>query len=84
MMDILEIMKARHSVRQYSSKKIEDEKQEQLSALVKECNRESGLNIQTIFDEPNCFNSRTAHYGKFSGVENYIALVGEKLACIII
>ena len=83
-MDILEIMKARHSVRQYSSKKIEDEKKEQLSALVKECNRESGLNIQIIFDEPNCFNSRMAHYGKFSGVENYIALVGEKLACIII
>lgn len=80
MMDILEIMKARHSVRQYSSKKIEDEKKEQLSALVKECNRESGLHIQIIFDEPNCFNSRMAHYGKFSGVENYIALVGEKSA----
>lgn len=79
-MDILEIMKARHSVRQYKEKKIEGEKREALSALVKECNAQSGLNIQIIFDEPKCFDSMMAHYGKFSGVENYIALVGKKSA----
>lgn len=79
-MDILDIMKARHSVRQYSAKKIEDEKKEILSALTNECNRESGMHIQIFFDEPKCFDSMMAHYGKFSGVENYIALVGEKNA----
>lgn len=78
MMDILEIMKARHSVRQYSGKKIESGKREILARLAEECNRESGLNIQIIFDEPKCFGSMMAHYGKFSGVENYIALVGKK------
>lgn len=77
-MDILEIMRARHSVRQYSPKKIENEKRETLIALAKECNKESGLHIQIIFDEPKCFDSMMAHYGKFSGVENYIALVGKK------
>lgn len=77
-MDILEIMKARHSVQQYSGKKIESGIRETLAALVSECNRESGLNIQIIFDEPKCFDSMMAHYGKFSGVENYIALVGKK------
>lgn len=77
-MDILEIMKARHSVRQYNEKKIENAKKEALVALISECNKESGLNIQIIFDEPKCFNSLMAHYGKFSGVENYIALVGKK------
>lgn len=77
-MDMLEIMRARHSVRQYSGKKIEDEKRETLIALAKECNRESGLNIQILFDEPKCFDSMMAHYGKFSGAENYIALVGKK------
>ena len=77
-MDILEIMKARHSVRQYSPKKIESEKKQVLTALAEECNRESGLNIQIIFDEPKCFDSMMAHYGKFSGAENYIALVGKK------
>ena len=77
-MDILEIMKARHSVRQYSGKKIESGIKESLIALASECSRESGLNIQIIFDEPKCFDSMMAHYGKFSGVENYIALVGKK------
>lgn len=77
-MDILEIMKARHSVRQYNEKKIEYEKREVLIALAQECNRESGLHIQLLFDEPKCFDSMMAHYGKFKGVENYIALVGKK------
>lgn len=77
-MDILEMMKARHSVRQYSGKKIEGDKREALAALVNECNKESGMHIQILFDEPKCFDSMMAHYGKFSGVENYIALVGKK------
>lgn len=77
-MDILEIMKARHSVRQYQGKKIGGSIRETLTALVRECNNESGLNIQILFDEPKCFDSMMAHYGKFAGVENYIALVGKK------
>jgi len=77
-MDILEIMKARHSVRQYQRKRIENGIREALTALVRDCNKESGLNIQIYFDEPKCFDSMMAHYGKFSGVENYIALVGKK------
>lgn len=81
-MDILDIMKARHSVRQYNGKKIEPDKRKALAALVKECNQESGMHVQILFDEPKCFNSIMAHYGKFSGVENYIALVGEKDASL--
>lgn len=79
-MEIMEIMKARHSVRQYSGKRIEDEKRNILTALADECNREGGMHIQILFDEPKCFDSLMAHYGKFRGVENYIALVGEKNA----
>lgn len=77
-MEILDIMKARHSVRQYTEKKIESEKRETLTTLVNECNRESGMDIQIFFEEPKCFDSMMAHYGKFSSVENYIALVGKK------
>lgn len=79
-MDILDIMRTRHSVRQYSGKKIENDKREALTALADECNEESGMHIQILFDEPKCFDSMMAHYGKFSGVENYISLVGEKSA----
>lgn len=77
-MELIEIMQARHSVRQYTDRTIETEKREKFLNLVKECNKESGLNIQILFDEPKCFGSMMAHYGKFSGVSNYIALVGKK------
>ncbi len=79
-MKTLEIMRARHSVRQYKNQPIEQEKKESLQKLVNNCNKESGLHIQLLFDEPKCFDSMMAHYGKFSGVSNYIALVGKKSA----
>lgn len=77
-MEIIEIMKARHSVRQYTNKPIEQEKRNILDNMVKSINNESGLHIQIIYDEPKCFDSFMAHYGKFSGVQSYIALVGKK------
>ena len=39
---------------------------------------EGGLHIQLVTAEPKAFNSIMAHYGKFSGVQNYIALIGKK------
>lgn len=77
-MDMIEIMKQRHSVRSYTDKKIEGVVKEELLKIINECNSESGLNIQACFNEPNAFNSFMAHYGKFSNVTNYIAMVGKK------
>lgn len=77
-MDILELMKSRHSVRQYTNKSIEPEKRTELIKLAEECNKESGLNIQIIFDEPKCFNSVMSKITSFAGCENYIAIVGKK------
>lgn len=77
-MDILQAIEERHSVRQYSDKAIEREKRQALCDELKKINTESGLNIQILFDEPKCFDSMMAHYGKFFGVKNYIALVGKK------
>jgi len=79
-MEILDIMKERHSVRQYTEDEIENNKREILENIVKKCNEESGLNIQIIYNEPKCFRSLAAHYGSFRGVSNYIAIVGEKSA----
>lgn len=77
-MDLAEAMRARHSVRSYTSKPIEGETLEALNKLIDECNRESGLHIQLVRNEPMAFDSTMAHYGKFSGVKNYIVLVGKK------
>lgn len=79
-METLEIMKQRHSVRQYTNKKIEKEKRDALDELATLINEKTGLHIQIFYDEPKCFNSMMAHYGSFKGVNNYIALVGKKFA----
>ena len=81
-MNMTEVMKARHSVRQYIDKPLS---KDVISALQKEidaCNKESGLNIQLVINEPKAFDGFMAHYGKFSGVTNYIAMIGEKNASL--
>lgn len=77
-MEMFEIMKQRHSVRQYLDKPVEQEKRDALNAMVAQINEETGLHIQIFYDEPKCYDSFMAHYGKFTGVANYIALVGKK------
>ena len=77
-MDILNIIKERHSVRMYRDKKIEDEILEKLQSKIEELNKESGLKMQLILNEPKAFDSFMAHYGKFDGVKNYIAIIGDK------
>lgn len=77
-MDLLQAMKERHSVRAYTARPIEGEVKEALKSFTEQCAGESGLHLQLILDEPNAFDSFMAHYGKFSGVRNYIALVGKK------
>lgn len=79
-MELLEIMKLRHSVRQYTDAPIETEKRTVLNDLTAKINEETGLHIQIVYDEPKCFDGFLAHYGKFTGVANYIALVGKKSA----
>lgn len=79
-MEMLKLMKERHSVRQYTDKRIEEEKRGILNVLIAEINKETRLHIQIFYDEPKCFDSMIAHYGSFKGVNNYIALVGKKSA----
>lgn len=79
-MNVMEAMTARHSVRQYEDKAIEPEKLAALEQEITACNQEGGLHIQLVKDEPRAFDGFMAHYGKFSGVRNYIALIGPKSA----
>ena len=77
-MDMLEIMKARHSVRQYLDKPLTAETVSRLTDEIAACNREGDLHIQLVTNEPKAFDGFMARYGKFSGVKNYIALIGKK------
>lgn len=79
MTDIIEAMKQRHAVREYDGdRKIEQDKLDILNERISSINRESGLHIQLVTDEPKAFDGFMAHYGKFSGITNYIALIGKK------
>lgn len=75
---LIAVMKERHSVRQYTEQPIHTSILEELKKEIDLCNAESGLHIQLITNEPKAFGSRMAHYGKFSGVTDYIALIGKK------
>lgn len=77
-MELMEAMKLRHSVRMYTGQSLGAEVLDALREEINACNREGGLHIQLVTDEPKAFDSFMAHYGKFSGVRNYIALIGEK------
>lgn len=77
-MDILTAINERHSVRRYKEIPIEKDKLDVLFAEVEKCNKESGLHIQLVTDEPRAFTGALASYGHFSGVSNYIVLVGKK------
>ena len=77
-MDNFELMQSRHSVRSYTDKAIEDDKAELLKKEIEKANAEGGLHMQLVLNEPYAFDSFMARYGKFSGVRNYIALVGKK------
>ena len=78
MMDIMQAVRERHSVRAYLDKPLRKEDVAALEEAIGQCNGESGLSMQLVANEPKVFGGMMAKYGKFSGVRNYIAVVGDK------
>lgn len=78
MMTLKEAIEQRHSVRSYTDRKIEGETLAGLTKLIEEINKEADLHIQLVTEEPKAFSGALAKYGRFTGVRNYIALVGKK------
>lgn len=77
-MNIIEAIEQRHSVRAYKDEPIPGDAIEALQQAIREGNEESGLSMQLVTNEPKAFSGMMAKYGKFSGVKNYIALIGDK------
>lgn len=74
-----QVIASRHSVRAYVDRPVEEETRSKLERLVEEANSDASLSMQLVWDEPEAFGrSMMAHYGKFSGVRNYLALVGPR------
>lgn len=77
-MNIQEAVQVRHSVRTYENKALDDNAISALSECIAQCNKDGDLHVQLVLNEPKAFDSFMAHYGKFSGVTNYVALIGKK------
>ena len=75
-MDKMELMRARHSVRQFTDRPLDEAAVVALQAEIDACNRESGLHIQLITNEPEAFQAGKPTYGQFKDCRNYLAIVG--------
>lgn len=77
-MDTLQLMKSRHSVRQYTEQKIEGETLETLKAELKSAEEKSGLKFCLYLDEPYAFDCNISRKIGFKNANNYIAIIGKK------
>jgi nitroreductase len=76
-MTLLEAIEARHSVRKYKDEPIPEDVLTVLRNKVWEINKEAGLHVQLVTDEPKAYKGVMA-YGSFSGVKNYFVMAGKK------
>ena len=76
-MTLLEAIEARHSVRKYKDEPIPEDVLTALRNMVWEINKEAGLHVQLVTDEPKAYKGVMA-YGSFSGVKNYFVMAGKK------
>ena len=77
-MDMMKLMKQRHSVRQFTDKPLDKEAVKALRQEIDAYNEESGMNIQLIVNEPEAFQAGKPTYGQFKGCRNYLVIVGPK------
>jgi nitroreductase len=77
-MDQIEIMKMRHSVRQFRDQPLDPAAVSALQAEIDLCSTESGLNIQLITNEPEAFQAGKTSYGQFKCCKNYLMIAGPK------
>lgn len=70
----VETIRERHSVREYDGKPLAQAEFDALGAVVGECTRESGLDIQLVGDNPEVFNV-IARFGLIRGCRTHVAFV---------
>lgn len=70
----VETIRERHSVREYDGKPLARVEFDALGAVVEECARESGLDIQLVGDNPEVFNV-IALFGLIRGCRTHVAFV---------
>lgn len=76
-MTLSEAIVSRHSVRRYKDTPLPGSVLSALREKIEDINRNAGLHIQLVTDEPKAF-SGIMSYGSFSGARNYLVMAGAK------
>lgn len=69
-------VRERHAVRQFTDEPVAADVRDALEREVAACNAAGNLHMRLVWDDPQAFDSAMAHYGKFSGVSNYLVIAG--------
>lgn len=75
-MDFHDAIEARYSIRSYTGGPLTEEERAAFSQEIARLNEAGNLHMRLVVDEPEAFSSLLAHYGKFSGVKDYLVLAG--------
>lgn len=75
-MTIEEAVHSRHSVRSYTDEPLSAAERAELERVIAEGNAQGNLHMKLVCNDAEAFDSAMAHYGKFSGVKNYIVIAG--------
>lgn len=75
-MSVMDVIRARHSVRSYEERGLSNEEASRLQGIVSRCAEESGLNIQLVTDNPEAFQV-IARFGVIRGASAHVAFVAK-------
>jgi len=78
LLDIMQAMRLRHSVRAYLDRPMEQDKAAVLRQAIEDMQQSTSLHGFLVMDEPQAFRGPMAHYGSFQGCANYIVITGPK------
>ena len=73
-----EAIRARHAVRNYTTKPLSPAVIDGLKEEIDQCNRLGQLHIQLVTENGEAFKSMIPLFGRFKNVKNYIALAAKK------
>ncbi len=69
---------ARHSVRQYQDKALDPGTVSKLLTAIDEINRESGLSVRLVTDDPKAFSGIMGRMSRFTNVPAYFSMIGKE------
>ena len=73
---LMEAVRSRHSVRRYDEKPLSEHERREMERIVDVCNAEGHLKCALVLDSPDAFAGTKSRLAKFSGVRNYVVVMG--------